>query len=460
MSNSSLVYPEGSGRFYQHGWQSWNVSGWRPTSAPMRYPVIAEHRLQSTDPAHLDDPIPGGSGVGAVELAEGEVALLGSLGLDGWVSAEQDRLEGRGSGPWFTQVGDESSVFETYKRRLSAILGSRTSDPGPIWCSWYGFYGGVTSELMNRVVTELGEAAFSVIQIDDGWQVANGNWEPNEDFPGGMRRQADLIEASGRTAGLWLAPFLVDEGSDPVTRYPEMLLTDADGTPIPAAHNWDATTFCLDITRPDVLDWLVSLMQGVVDWGYRYLKLDFLYAAALGGVRHTSLDGGQAYRQAIETIRSAVGPDVYLLACGAPVLGSIGVFDGIRIGPDTAPQWDDVNRTVHLADRSGPGAADAIATSVNRLWLRGAIGLDPDVVYFRSRYCMLDADQKSLLQDLANICDFRAVSDPPWWLDSEERRAMDSFLESRPDIVRLDRNRFGVGDRQVDFSPVVDRRPW
>lgn len=455
-----MTFPESAGRFYQHGWQSWSPTGWRPRTTKLRHPVVPEHQLQATDPAHLDDVYPGGAGLGAVELGEGQVSLLGSLGSDGWVTSENNRLVGTGAGPWHPITGEESTVFEGYARELGLALGARSADPGPVWCSWYGLYGEVSEDLMSRVIAEWGDSPFSIIQIDDGWQRTNGDWHPNDDFPSGMAAQAERIRTTGRTAGLWLAPFLADTGSELIDRYPEMLLRDESGNPVVAAHNWGDPTFALDVTRPDTQEWIGGLMRQVVAWGFTYLKLDFLYAAALPGAHHRTGEREGAYRRAAETIRAAVGPDVYLLACGAPMLPSIGVFDAIRVGPDAAPIWDDVNRTTHLADRSGPGAADAISTSLNRLWLKSVIGIDPDVAYFRSRYCLLTRGQRGLLVDLAHVCGFRAVSDPPWWLDRDERQALDTFLTEHPTVQQVGRHHFVLDGREVDFTPVVESRPW
>jgi hypothetical protein len=46
------------------------------------------------------------------------------------------------------------------------------------------------------------------------------------------------------------------------------------------------------------------------------------------------LTRAETYRQALKTIREALGPEVYLLGCGAPQLASVGLVDGMRIGPD------------------------------------------------------------------------------------------------------------------------------
>jgi alpha-galactosidase len=452
--------PADAGRFYQHGWHSWSVTGWRPRLGPVAYPLVPAHRRQSTDPVHLDEPFPGGSGLGAVEIGSGEITLLGSLGIDGWVTAQPDRLAGDGPGPWHSATGPESEVFADFATALGDSFGRRAGDPGPVWCSWYSYYGDVTEIELRKVLADLGDLAFDVVQVDDGWQQSIGDWEANRDFPSGMAALADHIRLSGRTAGIWLAPFLANADSDLLRRYPDMVLRSDNGDPVLAAENWGQPAYALDVTRPDTLEWLVDLVTNVVGWGYRYLKLDFLYAAALPG-RYAEPAGREAaYRGAVQAIRDAAGDDVYLLACGAPVVPSIGVFDGIRVGPDVAPYWDNEDRTVHLKDRAGPGAADAIATSLSRYWLRSVIDIDPDVAFFRSRHMLLAPEQRRLLIDLAHICGFRATSDPPGWLDAAERGALEAFLGERPVVERVDRYRFNLDSREVDFTEIVEGRPW
>ena len=196
-----------------------------------------------------------------------------------------------------------------------------------------------------------------------------------------------------------------------------------------AGRNWGGPCHALDVTHPDAEPFLAEVLRPVVDAGFTFLKLDFLFAAALPGHRRDdSLSGEAAYRHGVETIRRIVGDDVYLLACGAPVIASLGVFDGIRIGPDVAPWWEQADVTSYLHDVTGPSTRYAVTTSAHRLWLSAVIDTDPDVAYFRSRQCLLTKEQMALLQDLARIAGFRATSDPPRWLDEAERADLRSFL--------------------------------
>jgi hypothetical protein len=55
-------------------------------------------------------------------------------------------------------------------------------------------------------------------------------------------------------------------------------------------------------------------------------QLDFLYLGALMGKRYQNVPREAAYRNALERMRDAAG-DAYILACGAPIMSSLGLCD-------------------------------------------------------------------------------------------------------------------------------------
>ena len=76
-------------------------------------------------------------------------------------------------------------------------------------------------------------------------------------------------------------------------------------------------------------------------FGYDYLKLDFLFAAAAEGTRHDpGLTRAQTLRRGLEAIRRGAGKKTFILGCGCPLGPAIGIVDGMRIGPDVAPHWE------------------------------------------------------------------------------------------------------------------------
>lgn len=97
----------------------------------------------------------------------------------------------------------------------------------------------------------------------------------------------------------------------------------------------------MDLTHPQALEYAKQVVHTAVhEWGYRYLKLDFLYAAALPGRSlDPTLTRAQILRRGLETVRAAAGAEAFLLGCGCPLGPAIGLVDAMRIGADTTRRW-------------------------------------------------------------------------------------------------------------------------
>ena len=384
--------------------------------------------------------------------------LLGGLGLDCRVGADADTMIGRseaGATEWFLAHGPEAEVFGAYAELLGQRFGARRRDPGRIWCSWYSFWWSIDEATMGRVLHDVDGLPFDVFQIDDGWQQAIGDWHANDGFAAGMDAMAGRISDRGYEPGLWLAPFVARDNSRLFHDRRHLFVIDAHGQPVPAGSNWGGPYYGLDLSLPESQQLVHDTITRAREWGFTYLKLDFIFGGALAGVRSSGTPREEAYRQGIEVVRDAAGDEMYLLACGAPVVPSIGVFDAIRIGPDVAPYWEILSQPPTEVTYAEPATRHAISTSLGRLWLQPLIAIDPDVVFFRSHFNQLDEAQKGYLRDIVAIADFVGTSDPPDWLTPEERARLHAFLSSRPAVHRLGRYRFTVDGREVDFSTVV-----
>ena len=453
-----IELPSAPKRFFQHGWQSWSLSTWI-TSAPLpvQKPDIF-HPLQS-DVEHLYKSTPHSSWVGAVELDDGNILLLGALGLNTHVHLGESRLLGDSEESpieWFAAYGDENLVFDLYTIELGKRFGKVEKNHVPrVWCSWYSLYTTIDEKILFDVFDRLGDLPFDVLQVDDGWQVDIGDWDVNEKFPSGMEVLANKIKSSGRQAGLWLAPLIATKRSKLFHEHPDWFLRDEKGKLVSAGFNWNSRLFALDTTHPDVIAWLVQLIKQVRSWGFDYLKLDFLYAGALKGKRYKNIPRETAYRECLTFLREAMGNDTFFLGCGTPILPALGVCDAVRIGPDVSHHWERYRDAVMLYNFTTPGTKNAIRTSLHRIWLKPLIHIDPDVEYFVSKENLLEPEHKQQLQDLAMICDFKATSDLPHWMTSEEREQTRVFLETNPSISQLDRYKYQIDERIVDFTSAV-----
>jgi len=454
----AVLHGLGDALFYRHGQNSWSPCGWRRLSEPPLRIDSPDRRLTADDTIWDDPSRHHSSAVAALQGPDGQVLLLGSLGLGTpRLSADHDTLAGwceEDGAPWFVAYGTEQEVFTRYAEQLAERLGSSNRRAGTVWCTWYAYYEGITEDVLTKDIAELAELPFDVVQIDDGWQQRVGDWEPNDKFPSGMRALTERITAAGMSPGLWISPFIVLPTSKLAREHPDFLLRDEHGDPVVAGNNWGTGYWALDLTHPGVQQHLSELIHRIVhDWGFTYLKLDFINAGAAPGVRRTGAHREAAYRDALALIRKAAGPEVYLLGSGGLLLPSLGLVDGLRSGPDVAPLWTNYASE----DPSDAMAYNAVVNTLHRLWQAPLLEVDPDVVYFRSRLNLLTETQMGWLQDLATVCGFKAVSDPPSWLSPEELERLTAYLLDRPSVVQEGRYRFTIGGREVDFGPALNR---
>ena len=458
-SSLNLSLPQPPKRFFRHGWQSWTLTTWLDPSEPP-YPISApQFRAKDEDPAYALAKNHVSAWVSAVELAEDDILLLGALDLSGRVELDGTTLkafyEDNHESQWAIIRGKEDEVFTKYTTLLETKFGKTRFDKAPrVWCSWYSMYKWINEHVTINALHALGDLPFDVFQLDDGWQITHGDWEPTKKFPSGMAELANKIKATGRTAGLWLAPFMVTKLSSIFREHRDWLLKDEHGKPVPVGLTWEGVPYALDVSHPEVLAWLDKLIRKVRGWGYDYLKLDFLYAGAVPGKRYRDTPREVAYRNALKVMREAAG-DAYVLACGAPVIPSLGLCDGIRVGPDVSPYWLNKPLSVWLNNPNDTSTQNSIRTSLHRLWLKSLVNIDPDVIFFRSKYNALKSAEQQLLLDLGTISGFKATSDLPQWMNRKDLDAVHEYLEADIHIRKISRYKYQLNDREVDFSPVI-----
>jgi alpha-galactosidase len=279
------------------------------------------------------------------------------------------------------------------------------------WCTWYYFFGKVQEQdLVTNLETVAQcreEMPLSVVQLDDGFEAEVGDWlAVNEKFPHGLAWLAECVRNAGLTPGLWLAPFILKSSSRTARDHADWLLHDERGRPVSSGYNWGQFTQALDPTHPGTQDYVRRVINKAVhEWGFPYLKLDFLFAAALRGCRHDpETTRAQALRRGLDLIREAAGHQAFLLGCGCPLGPGIGVFDAMRIGPDVAPNWRPrlFNIESLWRDESGMDAArNAIQATLVRSALHGRWWHnDPDCLLVRDENTRLTGDE---VRSLASV---------------------------------------------------------
>lgn len=239
-----------------------------------------------------------------------------------------------------------SELMGQYAARAAHVLPCSITTPSPTgWCSWYHYYDELTAEDLYRELEVLSanreQIPVSYIQIDDGWNLTSreskrvwGDWYPGGLFPDGMKRVADDIRRKGFRPGLWLAPFSVDKESRFFSEHPELLVSE-NGEPKESFG-----TYGLDLSHPGALQFVEETFSRVFDqWGFEYVKIDFLLHALIRGDRHDpGRTTAQLFRDGLQVIRRVAG-DRFILACGSPMGPAIGLADAMRIGYDVSSRW-------------------------------------------------------------------------------------------------------------------------
>lgn len=175
--------------------------------------------------------------------------------------------------------GDSYNTLKEYTRLMKA-LGMTFAENEPLaheamWCAW-GYERQFTIEEIIGTLPKVREMGITWVGIDDGFQVAEGDWSLNrERFPHGeqdMKRLVDAIHSMGMKAMIWWAPLAADPGSKILKDDPAVLLFNEDWSPRYITW-WDAWYMApsyegtLRHTR-EVLDMFLT------EWGFDGIKID------------------------------------------------------------------------------------------------------------------------------------------------------------------------------------------
>lgn len=335
--------------------------------------------------------------------------------------------------------------------------------PSVGWCSWYQFFQDIDAETMRenlQTATEIRhDIPLKLFQIDDGFQAQVGDWFAfSPGFPDGVKPLAIEIKKEGFVPGLWLAPFIVHSKAKLRHKHTSWLLRNRFGFPANAGFVWHNFNKALDLTHPEALDYVRQVVQTAVgDWGYQFLKFDFLFAAALAGrFQDRTKTRAQVLRMGLEVLREAAGPDVHLLGCGVPLGPSIGIFDSMRIGADVAPDWRPSELGIESffqGEFNMPSTRNAIQNTLTRAFMHQRWWInDPDCLLLRPDSTLTLAEIQSLTSlialtggpillsdDLPKLpTDRLRIAQQLVPLIGKRARVMDWFDAATPTLLRLD----------------------
>lgn len=438
--------------FFSNGWQSWSYSGSYRQSDHYRQTRLGFLRTPFTQNAGT--PHPRRAGLFASDM----FGVLGNLisrrgilagflsqrehfgSLETWIGGISPtlRLFANGDGarldPGESMVTDWAymeflhldnpdpfALFNQAVAKEHSLPPNTPSKPrhSPTgWCSWYQFSsefdytGELTGEDIHHNLIGLdqikSDIPLEVIQIDDGFQSQIGDWftfDPG--FPDGPAQLANEIREKGFTPGIWLAPFIVHPNSQLAKSHREWLLKNRFGGRVNAGFNWNRFTTALDMSHPESLAYVKQVIHTAVhDWGFSYLKLDFLCAAAnVGRFHDPTRTRAQVLRNALEAVRFAAGEDTFILGCSCPLGSAVGIVDAMRISPDTSRRWLPSFSGIELfirKDPSLPSAFNAAHNSLTRAHLHQRWWVnDPDCLLLRESTHLTLAEVETIASVIA-----------------------------------------------------------
>ena len=377
------------------------------------------------------------------------------------VRKDMDGLALRHSFPaldFWVGEGEENHLFDTYFRL--AEIAPPTALPAMGWTSWYNHFTNISEAILLENLESFCRTNFSsskhqpfaaikndfgdanalrndelkfgtpYFQIDDGWQIAVGDWlSVKPAFPTGMRHIALKIKEKGLQPGLWLAPFVASAKSELVRRHPDWLLKDAKKRPIKVGWNpmWGGWYYALDFYHDGVREYLTGVFHTVTEkWGFELLKLDFLFAVALAPPPGKTRGG--VMWEAMEFLRHLVGTR-RILACGVPLGACFGLVDYCRIGGDVHLAWRNPLLSF-IRHRERVDTLASLRSTLGRWQLNGrAFQNDPDVFILRTENQKLSpVQQHTLLTINALLGSLLFTSDPVGQYSEEQKAELDEAI--------------------------------
>ena len=280
-----------------------------------------------------------GLAIGHVELVPKLVSLPLQRRADGTVeiALRAQRRRHLAPGASFETVhsfvavhrGDHFATLRAYAAAMRAqglIIPESPADAfEPIWCAW-GYGKTFTPRQVFETLPVAERLGFRWATLDDGWQVAIGDWQPDATkFPRGdadMKALVERIHAAGMKAQLWWSPLAAHPASRTFREHPDWLLKNADGSNRKISY-WNAEYLC-PAYGPVRDDAAAFVRKALGEWGFDGLKIDGQHLNAAPrcfnrahahAAPEDSFEGTPAFFAAVWTAAQAIKPGALVEIC-------------------------------------------------------------------------------------------------------------------------------------------------
>ena len=145
----------------------------------------------------------------------------------------------------------------------------------PIWCAW-GYERNFTVDEILGTLPKVKELGIKWAVIDDGFQIAEGDWNVNKKkFPGGnaqMKGLVDKIHSYGLKAKLWWTPLAADPCTDFVKQHRDAIITNEED--VPRYITWWDSYYMSPADTATINKTIEDIKLFVHYWGFDGFKMD------------------------------------------------------------------------------------------------------------------------------------------------------------------------------------------
>jgi len=246
-------------------------------------------------------------------------------------------------------IGDQKESLN----RFAEIIKDRlvTVPPGRpikgVCCSYYAQGNRVDYKYIERTVNKLDEIVQEdkkkdiVIGIDAGYSKW-GDWLiPSKKFGSTIEDAAKLIKNHGYIPGIWISPFVVMKESNLYKEHSDWFIR-LNGKPLESRQTSPIdflpllSLYVLDITKEEVRESIKEVIRKFREYGYDFIKIDFLYPSCFSQAYSKNVTRAQAIRMGVTAIREAAGQDAMIMSAISHLSPLVGLVNYARTGLDTS----------------------------------------------------------------------------------------------------------------------------
>lgn len=221
-------------------------------------------------------------------------------------------------------AGADTEDFHAFVREELTTWPGGQMSPRPVTLNtWEGNYFDHQMDSLKAQATAAAELGIERFVLDDGWfgkrdndTTSLGDWDIDaRKYPDGLKPLVDHVTGLGMQFGIWFEPEMVNPVSELYKAHPDWALT-VEGRPILESR----TQLVLDLTRPEVSDYLFSKIDAVLsNHAVSYIKWDMnrdlTHAAGRDGKAKIAAQTRAVYAL-MDRIRAA-HPNVEIESCAS-----------------------------------------------------------------------------------------------------------------------------------------------